>query len=163
MASSHQIHQVSQTILGSSSSNEEMYIEPSRTLLTPIDSLEVMCELIVDFVSMKENGYDLIPDVEFQGWTKYFDRLLGPVFPKLVKEFWIHATTSNHQVTCFVKGKKIIIYEDLIGKLIGHNGGGIRCSDMADKSSDLTKISKETFTSGHSSKKIKDLKDYLRI
>ena len=112
---------------------------------------------------MKENGYDLIPDVEFQGWSKYFDRLLGLVFPKFVKEFWIHATTSNHQVTCFVKGKKIIITEDLIRKLIGHDGGGIRCSDIADKSSDLTKVSKEIFTSGQPSKKIKELKDYLKI
>ncbi|CAI8602517.1 unnamed protein product [Vicia faba] len=121
MASSQQNPQGSQNIPGSSSSNEERYIEPSRTLLTLIDSLEVLCELIVDFVSMKENGYDLIPDVELQGWTKYFDRL------------------------------------------IGHEGGGIRCSDMADKSSDLTKVSKEIFTSGQSSNKIKYLKDYLRI
>ena len=85
MASSHQISQGSQYIPGSPSSTAERYIEPSRTLLTPIDSLEVLCDLIVDFISMKENGYDLIPNVKFQGWTKYFDRLIGPVFPKLVK------------------------------------------------------------------------------
>ena len=118
MASSQQISQGSQNIPGSSSSNEERYIELSRTLLTPIDSLEVLCELIVDFVSMKENGYDLTSDVEFQGWGKYFDRLIGQVFPKLVKEFWIHATTSNHKVMSYVMGKKIIITEDLIGKLM---------------------------------------------
>ena len=60
-------------------------------------------------------------------------------------------------------GKKITITEDLIGKLTGDDGSGIRCSDMAEKSSNLTKISKEIFTSGHPSNKIKDLKDYLRI
>ena len=78
MTSSSQQQQKSQypqiTILGSSyTPNEERYVEPTRTLLTLIDSLEVLCELIVDFESMKENGYDLTPDVEFQGWTKYFD------------------------------------------------------------------------------------------
>ena len=89
MASSSQQQQKSQdpapqiNVLGSSSTpNEERYVEPTRTLLTPIDTLEVLCELIVDFESMKENGHDLTPDVEFQGWTKYFDRLIGPVFLK---------------------------------------------------------------------------------
>ena len=77
--------QSSQCVPDSSSSTAERYEEPSRTLLTPIDSLEVLYELIVDFESMKENGYDLTPNVELQGWTKYFDRLLGPVFPRLVK------------------------------------------------------------------------------
>lgn len=52
-----------------------------------MDSLQVLYELIVYFESMKENVCDLTPDVEFQGWTKYFDRLIGPVYPKLVKEF----------------------------------------------------------------------------
>ena len=147
-ASSQQIPQVSQIIHSSSSSNEERYAKPSRMLLTPIDSLEVLCELIVDFINMKENGYDLTPDVEFQGWTKYFDRLISPVFPKLVKEFWIHATTSNHQVTSYVIGKKTIITEDLIGKLIGHDGDSIRRRDMEEKDSDLTIVSKEIFSSG---------------
>ena len=96
---------------------------------------------------MKENGHDLIPDVEFQGWMKYFDNLIGPVFPKLVKEFWIHATTSNHEVTSYVMGKKIIIIEDFIGKFIGYDGSGIRCIDMAEKGSDLTTVSKEIFSS----------------
>ena len=72
---------------GSSSSTVEQYKEPSRTLLTPIDSLEVLCELIIDFESMKENGFDLTADVAIQGSNMYFDRILGPVFPILVKEF----------------------------------------------------------------------------
>ena len=65
MASSQKLAQRSQSIPGSSSSTTERYEEPSRTLLTPIDSLEVLRELIIDFVSMKENGCDLTPDVEF--------------------------------------------------------------------------------------------------
>ena len=152
-----------QCVPGSSSSTTERYKEPSRTLLTPIDSLEVLCKLIIDFESMKENGYDLTPNMEFQGWTRYFNHLLGPVFPKLVKEFWIHSSTSNHQVTSYVMGKKIAISEDLIVRLIGHNDGGIHCSDMEEKCSDLTTISREIFTSGQPSNKIKDLKDYFKI
>ncbi|KAL5074103.1 hypothetical protein RYX36_013087, partial [Vicia faba] len=66
-------------------------------------------------------------------WTKYFDRLIDPVFPKLVKEFWIHATTSNRHVMSYVMGKKIVIIEDLIGKLIGHDRSGIKCSEMEEK------------------------------
>ena len=60
-------------------------------------------------------------------------------------------------------GKKISITEDLIGKLIGYNGKGIRCSDMAEKCSDLRVISRVIFTSRQPSNKIRDLKDYYRI
>ena len=37
----------------------EQYKEPFRTLLTPIDNLEVLSELIVDFESLQENGFNL--------------------------------------------------------------------------------------------------------
>ena len=79
-------------------------------------------------------------DVTAQGWNRYFDRLLGPVFPILVKEFWIHATSSNHQVTSCLMGKKIVITEDLVGKRIGYNGRGVRCIDMAEKCSYLKSL-----------------------
>ena len=124
------------------SSSIEQYEDPIRTLLTSVDNLEVLCELIIDFESLQENGFDLYGDVTAQGWNKYFDHLLGPTFPILVKEFWIHATSSNHQVTSCVMGKKIMITKDLIGKLIGYNGGGVRCIDMDDKCSDLRSISR---------------------
>ena len=65
----------------------EQYQVPLRTLLTPVKNLEVLSELIIDFESLKENGFDLSEDVTAQGWNKYFDRLLGPLFPILVKEF----------------------------------------------------------------------------
>ena len=126
----------------------EQYEEPFRTLLTPIDNLEVLSGLIVDSESLQENGFNLSEEVKAQGWNRYFDRLLGPFFPRLVKELWIHATALNHQVTSFVMGENIVIFEDLIGQLICHDGGGIHYSDMEDKSYDLTKISKDIFTSG---------------
>ena len=122
------------------SSSTEQYEDPIRTLLTLVDNVEVLCELTVDFESLQENGFNLCEDVTTQGWNKYFNRLLGPNFPILVKEFWIHATSSNQQVMSYVTGNKIVIIEDLIGKLIEYNGGGVRCIDMADKGSDLKYI-----------------------
>ena len=65
----------------------EQYEEPFRTLLTPINNLEVLSELIVDFNSLQENGFNLSEEVKAQGWNRYFDRLLGLTFPILVKEF----------------------------------------------------------------------------
>ena len=37
----------------------EQYEVPLRTLLTPVKNLEVLSEIIVDFNSLKENGFDL--------------------------------------------------------------------------------------------------------
>ena len=61
--------------------SSEQYQVPFRTLLTPVKNLEVLSELIVDFSSLKENGFDLTEEVRAQGWERYFDRLVGPTFP----------------------------------------------------------------------------------
>ena len=114
------------------SSSTEQYEEPFRTLPTPVDNLEILSELIIDFESLQENGFNLYEDVIAQGWNRYFDRLVGSTFPILVKEFWIHASSSNHQVTSYIIGKKIVITEDLIARLIGYSGGGVRCIDMVE-------------------------------
>ena len=45
----------------------EQYEEPYRTLLTPIDNLEVLSKLIVDFESLQENGFNLSEEVNVQG------------------------------------------------------------------------------------------------
>ena len=97
----------------------ELYQAPTRTLLTPVKNLEVLSELIVDFESLKENGFDLTAEVKTQRWERYFDRLVGPTFPELVKEFWIHAKIDKHLVVSSVMGKKIVITEDHIARLIG--------------------------------------------
>lgn len=105
MASSSS-QQLNVTATGSSSSPiqpSEQYVESTRTLLTPINQLEVLCETMVDFRSLAANGFDLCHAVEFQVWTKFFDRLIGPVYPILVKEFWIHAKVSP--ITTPKKGK----------------------------------------------------------
>ena len=45
----------------------EQYIVPERTTLIPVDNLEVISEIMVDFENLKANGFDLLPTVEFQG------------------------------------------------------------------------------------------------
>ena len=49
------------------SASMEQYEVPYRTLLTPIDNLEVLSELIIDFESLQENGFNLYEDVTAQG------------------------------------------------------------------------------------------------
>lgn len=106
-------------MVGSSSSSQN-YTALERTFFTPVDQLEVLCELMVDFRSLADNGYDFYRTIQFQGWEKYFDRLIGPVFPTLVKEFWIHATTYPTVIISSVMGKKLMITEKIISQLIGY-------------------------------------------
>lgn len=65
---------------------EDAYDTPELTLTTPVEKLIVLCELLVEFDNMKDNGIYLLIDVKFQGWEQYFDRLQGPVFYHLVRE-----------------------------------------------------------------------------
>ena len=58
-------------------------------------------------------------------------------------------------------GKKIVITENLIATLIGHDGARVKFIDMVEKGYDLNKVSQEIFTFGQPSNKIKDLNDYL--
>lgn len=78
-------------------------------------------------------------------------------------EFWILAKSSLFQVTSFMFGKKIQIYEKLIAKLIRHDGSGMRCEYMVEKESNLTEISKMIFISRKQFSMVKDLHPHLRI
>lgn len=112
---------------------------------------------------MKGNGIDLFPAVRFQGWEIFFNHLQGPIFFNLVREFLTHANSSMFQVTFFMFGKKIVIFEKLIAKLIGHDGSGIRCEKMVEKESNLDKLSEVIFTTRKNSRKIKDLHPHLKV
>ena len=96
------------------------------TLDTPVSELSVMSEIMVDFKNVKENGCDLISTLDRQGWNGYFERLRGPTYPILVKEFWVHASTSTNIITSFVFGRRIIISEKTICDLISHDKDGLR-------------------------------------
>lgn len=102
--------------------SKEPYETAKLILTTPINELEVLCELLVGFENLKDNGLNLLSVVKFQGWEKYFDHLQGPIFFHLVREFWIHSKTSVFQVTSFVMGKKIVSNKKLIAKLMNMMG-----------------------------------------
>ena len=129
--------------------------------MIPFDDLEVICEMMIDLENLRDNGFDLFPAVEFQGWTQFFDRLMGPVFPPLVKEFWIHVVTTLKGILSFVMGKEISITENVIRKLLGLHGEGE--VGIPRERFDMDIVYNEIFTSGGGSTKIKDLKDIYKI
>src|SRR3954470_14659369 len=67
---------------------------PLKTCLIPTEELEVLCESAVNINNLKENGFKCDARVFEQGWSKYLDRLVGPIYPEHVKDFWVHATVT---------------------------------------------------------------------
>lgn len=106
---------------------------------------------------------DLLFAVRFQGWENFFNCLQGPIYFNLIKDFQIHVTYCSFQVMSFVFGKKMVIYEKLIDKLINHDGSGIRCEQIVEKDSNINEMSKVVFSSGKNSSKIKDLFPHLKV
>ncbi|XP_050896109.1 uncharacterized protein LOC127102823 [Lathyrus oleraceus] len=100
--------------------------EPHIHLATPFEKLEVMCETLVDFDSMRRNGVDLTDELKKQGWENYFQRLYGPVYTNLVKEFWRFADADDHYIVSYVLGVKIVITEKSIAALLGMEKTGGR-------------------------------------
>src|SRR3954465_1899923 len=94
---------------------------PLKTCLIPTKELEVLCESAVDINNLKANGFQCDARIFEQGWSKYLDRLVGPIYPELVKDFWVHATITPTAIISFVLGHEVIITENLIRKLYGLN------------------------------------------
>ena len=60
---------ISSKMASSSSQQAQAFIEPQRTTLIPVEELDVQCEMFIDLENLRDNGFDLIPAVEFQGWN----------------------------------------------------------------------------------------------
>ncbi|XP_050916319.1 uncharacterized protein LOC127131441 [Lathyrus oleraceus] len=86
----------------------------------------VLCETIVDFKNLKENGFDFTETLDIQGWKTFFERLTYPVYPVLVKQFWVHTTVEKETITSYVMNRKIVITEKSIADTISHDGKGKR-------------------------------------
>lgn len=99
---------------------------PELTLHTTVNELMVLWETVVDFKNLKDNGFDFSKTLDLQGWKTFFERLTGPVYPFLVKQFWVHATAEKETVISYVMNRKIVIIEKSIVDLISHNGKGKR-------------------------------------
>ncbi|XP_058726196.1 uncharacterized protein LOC131597520 [Vicia villosa] len=85
----------------------------------PIHKLTVLWENMVDFENLAAIGHDLRPTIHTQGWKHFFERLYGPVFENLVKDFWIQADCDNLHVVSYVLGQKIVITKKSIAGLLG--------------------------------------------
>ncbi|PNX98634.1 hypothetical protein L195_g021885 [Trifolium pratense] len=57
----------------------------------PESELIFLSEKMVDFDSLQANGFDVKQYFSTQGWDKYFDMLNGPIYPDLLKKFWMKA------------------------------------------------------------------------
>lgn len=115
----------------------------------------------MDFRSLDDNGFDFKEIVKFQGWEKFFDRLLDPVFPTLVKELWIHASVYPKVVVSSVMGTKFMVTEQLIKQLIGYGHDNVEYIPPARRN--MEEMCAEVFLSGEHSNKIKDLKPHYKI
>lgn len=96
------------------------------TLNIPVDDLMVLCETIMDFKNLKDNDFDFSKTLELQGRKGLFERLIGHVYPVLVKQLWIHDVATNDTISSFVMKKKIVVTEKPIDDLISHNSCGKR-------------------------------------
>ncbi|KAI5430207.1 hypothetical protein KIW84_034689 [Lathyrus oleraceus] len=81
--------------------------EPYIHLATPFEKHEVLCESLVDFETMKRNGVDLTEELKMQGWETYLQRLYGPVYTNLAKEFWCFIDSDDHYIVSYTLGVKI--------------------------------------------------------
>src|SRR3954469_22323458 len=90
---------------------------PLKTCSIPTSEMEVLCESSVNFENMKVHGFKPDAKTMAQGWSNYLDRLVGPIYPPLVKYFWAHATVTPTAIISFVLGHEVVITEKLIRKL----------------------------------------------
>ncbi|MCI18806.1 hypothetical protein A2U01_0039961, partial [Trifolium medium] len=87
-------------------------------------------ENMVDFDSFKANNLDIKPFFEKQGWIT-FTRLNGPVYPLLVRDFWLHATVvdgglvGQKEIHSTIMGMDVVITQDVIAHVIGAPNEGI--------------------------------------
>lgn len=138
------------------------------TLNTPVEELIVLCQTIVDFKNLKDNDFNFTETLEFQGWNAFYERLTGPVYPVLVKKFWVHVVAEKDTITSYIMNRKTVSIEKLIAYLISHNGCGKRVYNVkydAHKDSKLESVIFKEGTKFDDGKgpSAKDLIDNLRV
>lgn len=100
---------------------------PARiNLSTPFEQLEVLCELLVDFENLKENGMNLTQELKNQGQLTYFNRLYVPIYINLVKELWRFADCDDHYIVSHILGIKMVITKKSIVSLMNMEKAGGR-------------------------------------
>jgi hypothetical protein len=64
--------------------------------------LKIINEYYVDFDMLDDLGIPLRNEVKTQGWENYFKRMSGPIYPNLLKEFWVNATVDRISVNGYI-------------------------------------------------------------
>ncbi|MCH96520.1 hypothetical protein A2U01_0017507, partial [Trifolium medium] len=86
------------------------------TYVFNIGLLKLRPERMVDFESLKINGFDFEEMFTAQGWNKYFDMLNGPIYTRMVKEFWMKAHVFDKVSARMEEEKAIKENPSLAGK-----------------------------------------------
>src|SRR4051812_2170925 len=158
-ASSSQIVGSSTLLHTHNETNQEL--TPVVACSIPKDELEVLCELMVDFDNIEENQFHLKEDIIFQGWTSLFAEFVGPVYPDLVKEFWVHAVVALKSILSFVHGKPVVITENILRVMFDlKNPEG---AFEFDQRADLGDVLSTLYPNVKKTKYVKNLRDVYRI
>lgn len=141
---------------------------PEIILNTLVDELLVLCETIVDFKSLKDNSFNFSEILEFQGWKGFFERLIGPVYPVLVKKFWIHVVYTKDTITSFFMNMKIVVTLKSFADSISYNGCGKRVYNVKTGARREAMVASIIFKEGINldegkGPNAKDLTDKLRV
>src|SRR4051812_37241466 len=127
----------------------------------PKKDLEVICELMVDFDSIEEHGFHIKEDIIFQGWTSLFAELYGPVYPNLVKEFWVHAVVAPKSILSFVHGKFVVVTENILRTMFDlRNPEG---AHEIDQRADWDDVLSTLYTYVKETMRVKDMRDLHKI
>jgi hypothetical protein len=94
------------------------------TMESPISELFYFIEKAVNFESLSVNGMGIIKELlDNQSLSVYFDILNGPVYPNLVKDFWMKADVLNKN--SFQRVAKSGKTSEYLGKEIRSEVGGV--------------------------------------
>src|SRR4051812_20901058 len=127
----------------------------------PKNELEVLCELMVDFDNIEEHQFHLKEDMMFQGWTSLFAEFCGPVYPDLVKEFWVHAVVAPKSILSFVHGKFVVVTENILRMMFDlRNPEG---AFEIDKRAEWKDVLSTLYMDINETKNVKDMKDLYKI
>src|SRR3954462_14055363 len=140
---------------------ENQELTPVVACSIPKDELEVICELMVDFDSLEEHNFRLKEDILFQGWTSLFAEFCGPVYPDLVKEFWVHAVVAPKSILSFVHGKFVVVTENILRMMFD-----LKDPEGAfeiDKRVEWETVLSTLYLDINQTKNVKDMKDLYKI
>src|SRR3954468_13247579 len=80
---------------------------PLKTCSILSTELQVLCESSVDFENLSIHGFNTSAKTMAQGWSNYLERLVGPIYPALVKDLWAHETVTPTTIISFVLGHEV--------------------------------------------------------